>query len=215
MLRPTREGRLEVQVILYDPQDPVFPPPHKFVIELLGKRDYQNPKSFAELQASESRHQACLLGELREEKLYNRSCTADDRCPVHRIYPCAACDWTKPQVAALRVKKKRALRAFELTGKLPPLPKPNWQWPKKYILDAHNLPKLPPMPDNPWPPTLTVWDKTLDNVIPRYLEAMGEKPGANGWTCGCVIAPETSYQRATIKTVCEKHRRAILEGRED
>ena len=80
-----------MDVILYDPKDPLFPPPHEPVLDGLSKGGYELPT---------------------EEMLQ-----AHDRSPEtgqkgYRNWLCAACDWKHPVVRRVRAKKKRALDRF-------------------------------------------------------------------------------------------------------
>lgn len=199
-----------MDIILYSPDDPIFQPPHVYVEELRKKGDRWTIEA-------QDKHQACMRGELKHEIKYpntdyQQKCSADANCTIHRIYPCARCDWAKPALAKLRVEKRRKVREFQRTGKLPPFA-PSWSWPKR--MPAVEF-RLPTIPAGTGKLVLSAADKVTGDVVARYLEDRGEDTTKNcdgTWTCGCKILRDTSEGVLGDPRVnaCKKHERA-LEG---
>ncbi len=222
-----------MQVILYNPKDPVFPPPHKLVVDALRPRKWDMLGALAARLDNEKTHAACRRGEFVGEKITTHRtwggdlvevCTGDKRCPVdaHRLYPCACCDWTDSQVVKVRSAKKTRLNAFLKTGKLPAswmateYPWGRTPWPKSERFDAHAV-VLPNFPK----PNILVHrpeDLILKDVFRKYLEAKGEKPmlrtdEGEPWSCGCLLRGSEGSQH--LGEACEKHKRALVTGAEE
>ena len=90
-----------MQVTLYDPKDPERMPPHRIVIDAMGRGHFEYSSY------DDSRERA------------HREDPAE-----HSLYPCACCNWKDPTVKKARAKKLKVLNRFLKTGKLPPLPRP-------------------------------------------------------------------------------------------
>lgn len=116
---------------------------------------------------------------------------------------CAACNWSRHDVAKLRAAKRKAFLSGQ--KKLPPL-RPPVAFPRAFPkgFDPHAV-VLPPFKmSNPF---LAV-EVLQKGVAARYLEAVGvkrTKPNFRTWTCGCM----TDHNENTTSTTCKKHEAAF------
>ncbi len=187
-----------MDLILYDPKDPVFPPPHEPVFDALRASD-SGP-----LEARVEQHQERIAAGVD-----------DPYCFI-----CAACNWNDPAVKKARAKKKKALDKFIKTGKLPPLKLPRLgvsRIPKALTDEEAGRIVLPDPPTQYKTCTAGIYrhpdDKWIKDPCSRYLEAMGEtRRDGGGWTCGCKVT--RVYEGGQACDPCERHRGAF-EGTED
>ncbi len=192
-----------MQVTLYDPKDPERMPPHRIVIDAMGRGHFEYSSY------DDSRERA------------HREDPAE-----HSLYPCACCNWKDPTVKKARAKKLKVLNRFLRTGKLPPfklsicgksriprmmsdeeaakvvLPFPPLQY-KTCGAALHHFPK----------------DGVIERVASRYLKAMGEtkqstKGATSSWSCGCKVMSYVTASTEEQCYPCGRHRGAF-EGTED
>jgi hypothetical protein len=192
-----------MDVILYDPKDPIFPPPHKTVVDALRERDYEYT-TFDDRLGMEKKHQEEI--EAGKDSGY-------------RGWPCAACDWKRADVRKIRERKKKALMRFIRTGKLPPLRSTATKFPKRMTEEEAAKVVLPMPPHLYGRLRMMPEDFVIEDVHRRYLEAMGETcsrsdPKAHDakWSCGCKTNPH-GYGDGVQS--CERHRRAMVDGAEE
>jgi hypothetical protein len=216
-------------VILYDPKDPIFPPPHKSVDDLFGKRSVTWQKQAQD----EEMHLRCLAGEFVGKSASKYlTCTGKGDCPVHRLEWCAACNWNARRVRNMRREKLQRLRLFQRTGKVT-----GWAgagYPQGEVYKKHRrmtdaeaarivLPTFPTPgytngkltnPDA----LLREEDRVIHKVHERYLRAVGAKhvktTEDNGveqkhWSCGCITYGYRGPYGTPGCTPCAKHKGAF------